>query len=490
MNSYKFGRYLIPDQETRWATEDEIKKSGTYIDLTADKYPTGGIPLIANTREAWVDGDDSHTLIFGATGSKKTRLFCMPLLNIFAKAGESFIATDPKGELYAKTSGLVRAMGYDTLVLNFRDIGMGDMWNPLSVPYELYHSGYKEQATAMLNDFVQTISAPHFKNTVDRFWPEMAAAYALANLLLLVECGEKEEVNVTSLAALCATSEIDKLSFLKRRMSDYSIAKLNYNGVLDAPEKTRSSIFSSLYAMLRVFTTQKNLCGMLSRSTIDLRSVGRRKTAVYIIVPDEKTAYHFLVTTFIKQAYELLIYEAQKEKNGMLPIRVNFVLDEFCNIPRIPDMPSMISAARSRNMRYFLVAQSKHQLIGRYGEDAETIKGNCGNWVFLTSKELDLLNEISSLCGNIRVAEGVVRPLISTSELQRLDKRKGEALIIHGRQYPIITEIPDIDSYEMFKGYPAVPLSSYTIPEVKVFSLTHLQNQMLNGRPAPFSNEE
>lgn len=72
---------------------------------------------------------------------------------------------------------------------------------------------------------------------------------------------------------------------------------------------------------------------------------------------------------------------------------------------QIPDMPSMISAARSRNMRYYLVAQSLHRLCGKYGEDADTSKGNCDNWVFLTSKELDLLNEISELCGYIVTAD-------------------------------------------------------------------------------------
>ena len=90
-----------------------------------------------------------------------------------------------------------------------------------------------------------------------------------------------------------------------------------------------------------------------------------------------------------------MISVAQEKANGQLPVRVNFILDEFCNLPAIPDMPAMISAARSRNMRFFLVAQSKHQLLRKYGEDADTIKGNCDNWVFLTSKELDLLEEIS-----------------------------------------------------------------------------------------------
>jgi len=209
---------------------------------------------------------------------------------------------------------------------------------------------------------------------------------------------------------------------------------------------------------------------MLSGNTIDIKSFGRKKTAVYIIVPDEKTTYHFLVTMFVKQVYEILIADAQNHPGRTLPVRVNFVLDEFCNLPTIPDMPSMISASRSRNMRYFLVAQSLHQLKSRYKEDADTIKGNCENWVFLTSKELALLQEVSALCGNVNSSESNSRSLISVSELQRLSKEKGEALIMHARQYPVISEIADIDQYEMFKGYPEVSLKKFELPQIKVYS--------------------
>ena len=184
------------------------------------------------------------------------------------------------------------------------------------------------------------------------------------------------------------------------------------------------------------------------------------------------------------------IAEAQKEQGKRLPVRVNFVLDEFCNMPKIPDMPSMISAARSRNMRFFLVAQSQHQLRGKYGEDADTIKGNCENWVFLTSKELDLLNEISELCGSVYTSDNRTRRLISVSELQRFNKEKGEALIMHARQYPIITEIADIDMYPMFKGFPSVKLEKGVTPKTRVFSPDSLLNEIVfDIRPAPFSKK-
>ncbi len=488
---YKYGRYINRNQETRWATSEEMKKSGTYVDLSAEKYPTAGLPILSNGREAYVDGQDTHTLIFGATGSKKTRLFVMPMLNMFLKAGESFVVSDPKGELYKRTSGIAKANGYDISVINFREIGKGDMWNPIALPYELYHSGKKEEAITLLNDFIATIAEPHIANTNDALWPNLASAFALANLLLLMECGTAEEANVGSLARLCGGDNEKYLMKINEKIPPNSIAGINYSGVLTGAERTRQSVYVTLYGMVRIFNVQKQLTRMLSGNTIDIKNLGKKKSAVYIIVPDEKTTYHFLVTTFIKQVYELLIGEAQKEENKALPVRVNFVLDEFCNIPKIPDMPSMISAARSRNMRFFLVAQSLHQLVSRYGEDAPTIKGNCDNWVFLTSKEKDLLQEISDLCGTVTdPGENSKRPLISISELQRLDKQKGEALIMHARQYPIITEIADIDDYPDFKGYPEVKLKDFDLPPDTIFSAKKLFRELAAGKvPVPFRDE-
>ncbi len=470
-DSYKYLRFNTA-QETRWATQDEIAQSGEHIDLNDDDYKAAGLPLLSDGVNVVVDNADTHSLIFGSTGSKKTRLFCMPLINIFAKAGESFIVTDPKGEIYAQTSGLVKEKGYKTVVLNFRDLGVGDMWNPLSLPNELWHAGFKDEAGMLLSDFVAAIAEKQVKTSKDAFWPEAAQALAIANLYVLLEAAKYEEVNLTSFTKLCAYGSVPDLKDLYEMLDKDSIPSLNYQStVCIKADATVSGIVSTLYGMLRIFNVNKKLSKMLSANTFDIRKFGKEKTAVYLIIPDEKTTYHFLITTFIKQAYEILISQAQKEKNRQLPIRVNFVLDEFCNIPRIPDMPAMISAARSRNMRFFLVAQSMHQLRGMYGEDADTIKGNCDNWVFLTSKELTLLNEISELCGNIVGGDGRTRRLISVSELQRLNKEKGEVLIMHARQYPMITEMADISMYKMFGEYEAVPMQAYGVDDIKTFSL-------------------
>ncbi len=487
---YKYSSYLTNNQETRWANIDEIRSTCEYADLSQNHCPVGGLPLISDGTHVYVDGKDTHTMIFGATGSKKTRLFCMPMINLFAKAGESFIVTDPKGELYAKTSGYVRSQGHKVIVLNFREIGYGDSWNPLHLPYQLYHSGQVDQATSMLNDFVSSLAAPFEYDYNNRFFYQMAKAYILAILLFLAEYGTQQQMTVGNLARLCTVENQSHFQKLSRHMESSTVAGINFKGVFNSADRTMSSVLATVYSMVNDFNIHKRLMNMIATNTVSLANIGREKTAVYLIIPDEKTTTHFLASAFIKQAYEVLITEAQKEGGRTLPVRVNFVLDEFCNMPKIPDMPAMITAARSRNMRFFLVAQSLHQLKGKYGEDANTIKGNCDNWVFLTSKEQELLNEISNLCGNIRLPNGQSRTLISPSELQRLKKEKGEALILHTREYPFITEVADIDQYTAFAGYCAAQLQPLELQDEVLFDMNlYMQEIRRRRRPYPFSSE-
>jgi type IV secretion system protein VirD4 len=184
---------------------------------------------------------------------------------------------------------------------------------------------------------------------------------------------------------------------------------------------------------------------MLSKSNIQLNSIGEQKTAIFLIMPDEKTSYHKLISVFIKQSYEYLIYQAQNLPKKTMPVRINYILDEFSSLPTIKDFPSMIYAVRSRNIRFNLIVQSKHQLTQRYADEAETIQSNCLNLVFLTSRELSLLNDISALSGT---RTGSNKPLISISELQRFNKEKGEVLVFSGRKRPFKGCLPDIDKYD------------------------------------------
>ena len=69
-------------------------------------------------------------------------------------------------------------------------------------------------------------------------------------------------------------------------------------------------------------------------------------------------------------------------------------------MPVLTDLISMLTAARSRNIRFHLVIQSYSQMIEKYGLNAsQTVLDNCGNLIYLHSREMSFLKYISELAG-------------------------------------------------------------------------------------------
>jgi len=441
----------------RWASEEEINSSLYKIKIDGGAPQYGGIPLYADADSVYVDSTDTHSLISGSTGSKKSRLIVMPALRFYARAGESFIATDPKAELYEKTLPLLKEQGYKVFVLNLRDPKQSNSWNPLIVPYYLYHNGQRDKAIELVNDMASCIIKSKFER--EPYWQNSAADLLTGMLLVLFECAQKNELNFMSLRKLrtqafritegtpASKNTDDEVPFIRKNfLKHLDAASFAYSllcGTAEVCDVTRGCIVSVFDQAMRPFLSQDNLIDMLSANDLDMSKIGSEKTAVFMIIPDENTLYHSLISVFVKQCYTELILEAQKQPAKRLPRRVNFMLDEFSNLPQISDFPSMITASRSRNIRFNLIVQGITQLYDRYGPQAETIRGNCENWVFLHSREYSLLEELSRLSG-MRDNE---EPLVSLPMLQTLDKDKGEAFILHKRKHPFIANLPDIDSY-------------------------------------------
>ena len=103
-----------PDGFEKMATEKEVKKwpNIAKIVLKEKNYNAGGVPIILNKKEAYVNNGEDHTIIIGSTGSGKTECGILPTARILAKAGESMIITDPKGEIFQKTGALLKEEGY------------------------------------------------------------------------------------------------------------------------------------------------------------------------------------------------------------------------------------------------------------------------------------------------------------------------------------------------------------------------------------------
>jgi len=433
---------------SRWASEKEIKSSLYEVNFNDDNPQYGGIPVFADNGSIYINSSDSHSLVIGATGSKKTRLIGMPALWSYAKAGESFIATDPKAELYERTLPMLEKQGYHVFILNLRDPLFSNGWNPLLVPYHLYHNGKRDKAIELVNDMSSCIAKAEYDR--DPYWQNSAADLLAGLILILFECAQDSEINFKSLRTLRTQAfrivmngiPFIQENFIKHLDSSSFICSL-LSGTVEVCDSTRGCIVSVFDQAVRPFFNQDNLINMLSSNDLDMTSIGKEKTAVFLLVPDENTLYHRLVSVFIKQCYTELILEAQKHPLKTLPHRVNFLLDEFSTLPQISDFPTMITASRSRNIRFNLIVQSINQLLDRYGRQAETIMGNCENLMFLHSREFSLLDNLSNLSGMRNHEE----PLASVSMLQTLNKDIGETFVLYKRLHPFIASLPDIDCY-------------------------------------------
>ncbi len=487
-DDHRYDMYL-PKMVTgsRWAHSLEVMSGLKKIVLGESDTQTAGLPIISDGKTVYVDDLDNHSLIFGTTGSKKTRLFGMPLINLLGYASESMIISDPKGELVEKTSGYLSSEGYDIKVLNFRDPGLSNMmWNPLAIPYRFYKDGNHDKATDMVNDFVQTLKGT-VASSQDPYWELTASNFILGIILLLFEIADDiRQVNMKSVVLMASYAhesqdlELSDLAKFMTALPRHSLAAIKTLSTLLNAENTKKSILGTVDTMLSPFVNSEKLTTLLSESTFDVERLGLEKVALYLIIPDEKTTLHFLASAFIKQSYELLVDQAGLHEDRMLKRRVNFVLDEFANMPRITDMPSIITAARSRNMRFYLIVQSERQLFNIYHEEAQTIKGNCTNWVFLTSREYALLTEIEQLCGKRNVFNNE-EPLVSVTQLQMFDKQKGQALILQARNYPYVSYLADIDDYAFFKGHEPVKITEQTLPTIRFFDFQKFYERYEKG---------
>ncbi len=462
---------------SRWAKEKEIQEELSCVSIKSKNAKECGIPLILNDKEMWVDNGEYHSLVIGATGSGKTQTVILPMVHSLAKARESMIITDPKGEIYEKTSNMLRSRGYQILLLNFRDPQNGNAWNPMTLPYQMYKQGNQDKAIELLDDLALNILYDDSNKNADPFWEKTSADYFSGVALGLFEDAKEDEININSISIATTVGEekFGGSTYIKEYFSakdPASAAAINASSTIMAPSETKGSILSVFKQKVKLFASRENLSEMLSHSDIDLESIGKRPTAVFIVIQDEKKTYHSLVTILLKQIYETLISVAQAS-GGKLPVRTNFLLDEFANMPPLKDVTTMITAARSRLIRFTMIIQNFAQLDDVYGkEEAETIRGNCGNIIYLITTELKALEEISKMCGEEKSKKDdktASTPLVTVSDLQRM--KQFEVIIMRMRKQPFKTKFTPYFKLDWGVKYPLAKYPTRKKQEVKTFDI-------------------
>lgn len=453
MYESKYSKYLIQNTN-RFATKEEII-GFSRPNRKENKEKYSGVPVFYDGECLYVDNSDAHYLEDGMTGSKKSRTSVINTILSVIASGEHGVITDPKGELYKKTAGSAEKEGYNILVLNLRTPKRSHSWNPMYLPYMLDIREKKDEAEEMLNDFIYSLTSPLKEATKDTYWSDRANDALSGKAKLLMDSVPAQYFNISTLMQVAKKKNKYSLEEIIGRCDEKQPFLDSLESLLRmSAEKTQDCIYDVIKQAFGPYSGKSGLLNILCGNEIDFAELTdkNKKTLIYIIYPDEKKSMAFLVNLFLSQCYFYLMMYLSDNRLPCLEKRVNFICEEFGNLPKVEGFSNRISEARGYNIRYFLCVQSYGQLENIYKEDAKTIKGNC-DWIIYPSKETAFLREVSELCGNVRDCQLGLRPLISVDRIQHLKKYQdgAEAVVIKSGQYPFIVKMPDYEYIDIFE---------------------------------------
>lgn len=341
---------------------------------------------------------NSNLAVYGASGSKKTRAFCINrILQAASKpTGESLIICDPKSELYEQTSAYLRDKGYIVKVFNLVTPHSSDSWNCLA------EIGGQELMAQLLCDVV-------IKNTGsergDHFW-DNAELNLLKALVLYVEQGyPADKRNIGEVYTLLTMSSEKELNSLFDVLPVDHPAKAPYSIFKQASENVRGGVIIGLGSRLQVFQN-KEIRMLTSFDEIDLELPGKARCAYYCITSDQDSTFDFLSSLFLSFIFiKLVRFADQKCPGGCLPVPVHVLGEELCACGVIPDLSRKISVIRSRNISMSCVFQNLAGLQNRYPYNQwQEILGNCDITLFLGCTDALTADFISQRTGEASIS--------------------------------------------------------------------------------------
>ena len=340
---------------------------------------------------------NSNLAVYGASGSMKTRSFCMNRILQGAARGESLIICDPKSELYEKSSAYLRDQGYVVKVFNLVSPENSDSWNCLS---EI------EGQELMAQLFVDVI----IKNTMvgskgDHFW-DSAEMNLLKALVLYVDQGyPPENRNMGQVYRLITLGSENALDSLFEVLPARHPAKAPYSLFKQASDSVRGGVVIGLGSRLQVFQAEL-IKKITARDEIDLELPGQERCAYFLVTSDQDSTFDFLASLFLSFAFIKLVRYADRNcEGGVLPVPVHVLGEELTACGTIPDLSRRLSVIRSRNISMSCVFQNLAGLQNRYPQNLwQEILGNCDVQLFLGCTDPLTAEFVSSRTGLASVA--------------------------------------------------------------------------------------
>ena len=341
---------------------------------------------------------NNNVLVVGSPGSGKTRSIVSP--NILQASG-SYIIVDPKGNLYGKYAGYLRQNGYRVQKLNFAVPG-----DPETVRYNFFRYIRNDQDVLKIaHMLIKTGDSHDHSYGGDPFWDSAAELLLVALIGYLVHYADSSQCNLKNILKLVQACDIaEEYSGIKSALDeifeeigaqnpdDFSYCK--YKSFRQAANRTLKSILITVSSKLAVFDT-KEIRSLFASDSVNISDIGKRKTALFVVVSDTDRSMDPMANLFFTQAINELCRVADEMPGQRLPIDVRLILDDFATNVCIGEFPRMIASIRSRGISTMLMIQAESQLRKAYGEDCRTIIGSCDTYVYLGGNDVETAKNVA-----------------------------------------------------------------------------------------------
>ena len=399
------GIYLATRRNTRPREEHGSAKWGDAAAVNrkyADRHFAQNKILTQHVRIG-LDGKkhrrNLNVMVVGGSGSGKTRYYCKPNA---MNCNTSMIILDPKGEITRDTGHLLAKSGMDVKVLDLINMERSHCYNPF-----VYLHSDNDVQRLVTNLFKAT--TPKGSQTQDPFWETAAAMLLMALVFYLHYEAPADEKNFTMVMEMLRSADVREedemykspLDELFERLEERDpehIAVKYYHDYRAGAGKTLKSIQITLAARLEKFNLE-SLAALTVTDELDLAAMGERKTALFVIIPDNDTSFNFLVSILYTQLFQSLFYLADHKYRGSLPVHVHFIMDEFANVSLPDDFDKILSVMRSRGVSVSIILQNMAQLKTLFEKQWESICGNCDEFLYLGGNEQSTHKYVSELLG-------------------------------------------------------------------------------------------
>ena len=522
----------------RWATKKEMEKTYRHIPFRPSLWRRGeelpkaqGLVLGCVGKKdkvtALVDPDDIHCLMIGASGVGKTAFFLYPNLEYACASGMSFLALDTKGDL-ARNYGTVatKYYGYQAAVIDLRNPTRSDGYNLLTLinhymdvcreePKNIAARAKAEKYAKILSKTIVNPEGDASNYGKNAFFYDAAEGLLTAVILLLAEYlpptkeYPEERRHIVSVFKLVQDLLVPVMvgkkpkngfQVLMGKLPDTHKAKWFAGAALNSADQAMMSVMSTVLSRLNAFLDSELEQVLCFDSAIDAESFASRKSAIFLILPEEDPSKNFMAGLMI-QTLSRELFAVADEHGGKLPSRVVLFCDELGTMPAFDILP-LFSAGRSRKLTLVPIIQSLAQLEKNYGkEGAEIIMDNTQDTIFggfaPNSQTAEVL---SKALGNRTVMSGSVsrgkeksqslqmmeRPLMTADELKSIPK--GQFIVMKTGTHPMRTRL------RLFLEWGITFEDPYILPEkaarpVAYASKQELERAILQRYP-PQSEEE